>query len=70
MFTTQKTHKEVMNMTQQKKQADKIALLNASFVMLDEHNQDYILAVLQTLKYAQNRKKDNEVEETSTSNRS
>ena len=41
-------------MTQRKKQADKIALLNASFVMLDEHNQDYILAVLQTLKYAQN----------------
>lgn len=49
-------------MTQRKKQADKIALLNASFVMLDEHNQDYILAVLQTLKYAQNRKKANEVE--------
>lgn len=49
-------------MTQRKKQADKIALLNASFVMLDEHNQDYILAVLQTLKYAQNRKNANEIE--------
>ena len=44
-------------MIQRKKQADKIALLNASFVMLDEYNQDYILTVLQTLKYAQNAKK-------------
>ena len=46
-----------MDMIQRKKQADKIALLNASFVMLDEYNQDYILTVLQTLKYAQNAKK-------------